>query len=218
MGKGVKDKLITAHSGSDGYIDNSREFIEAMLESGVEAFEIDCQISDNQRIYLGHDEVEDTQNCLGLDDVFQLMSDSSNQTIIMNIDCKNNKIGPLAISLAKKYSLVHRIVLSGSLSIEDYDEVHRNQLFYNIDNSLPFDENTSLYDLEIVLDKLRKNGITVIQSFYGLVNQEIVDVVKKFGIKLSVWTVNEEDLIDDFLKLGCFNVTTRVALQYLNKK
>ena len=91
-------------------------------------------------------------------------------------------------------------------------------MFYNIDNSLPFDENTSLYDLEIVLDKLRKNGITVIQSFYGLVNQEIVDVVKKFGIKLSVWTVNEEDLIDDFLKLGCFNVTTRVALQYLNKK
>lgn len=217
MGKGVGAKLITAHSGSDGYKDNSREFIEAMLASSVEAFEIDCQLSDNQRLYLSHDEVENNHDCLDLEDVFHMMKESSNEDIIINIDCKNDEIGPLAISLAQKYELTNQIVLSGSLNIEDYNESFRERLFYNLDNSLPYDENTSLYDLEIVLDKLNKNGITVVQSFYGLVNQEMINLVNKYNIELSVWTVNELDMIDDYIKLGCYNVTSRVALQYLNK-
>lgn len=64
--------MITAHSGSDGFPDNSLEFISAMLSEGVQAFEIDVQVGP-ESLYLSHDVLTDPSDAVLLADVFSLM-------------------------------------------------------------------------------------------------------------------------------------------------
>lgn len=209
--------MITAHSGSDGYKDNSHEFISAMLDSQVEAFEIDCHLSKDQILYLNHDELEDISNVLTLSDLFQLMRESNNKDIIVNIDCKGGtEVGPLAVELANDYGLLDQIVLSGGLKTQDYDASFRKQLFYNLENSLDYNDLTSTEVVEEVLRKLEEEGIKVIQLYYKLVDEDLVLLANKYGIKLSVWTVNDLEDVQKYFDMGCHNVTSRIALEYLS--
>ena len=210
--------MITAHSGSDGYKDNSREFIIAMLNSDVEAFEIDCHLSPDNTLYLNHDKSDDFHKYLTLSNLFQMMSESNNEDIIVNIDCKGGKgVGPLAVELAKEFNLLERIVLSGGLNIEDYDTTFRNQLFYNLENSIDYSDSTTIEEVEQVLAELERKGIKIIQLYYKLVDRDIISLADRYQIKLSVWTVNDLDIIDKYLAMGCHNVTSRIALEYLSK-
>lgn len=207
--------MITAHSGSDGFKDNSMAFIEAMLNANVEAFEIDCQLAEDGTLYLSHDEMADYADCVLLKDVFQRMTTSQNQTTLINIDCKNGAIGPLAVELAQTFDLVDRIVLSGGLVIEDYEPSFRPQLFYNFENSWDYSQT---FDHEVfvrVLSDIYARGVRVVQFYYGFVTPEIVEIIHHFNVNISVWTVNDLSTIDIYLNMGVYNVTSRSALAYL---
>ena len=209
--------MITAHSGSDGYSDNSLEFIQAVLDSDVDAFEIDCQLSDEGVLYLSHDPLVDIEGVLRLDDVFRLMNDSDNDSIILNVDCKDGRIGPLAVELASQHQILDRIVLSGSIVISDYDASFRPQLFYNLENSLEYQEDIEEAILAQTLRSVFDSGVRYIQLHYQWVTGELLELIHQHGLKLSVWTVNDLKLMDLLLKRGVFNVTSRRALEYINQ-
>lgn len=207
--------MITAHSGSDGYADNSLEFVQAVLDSKVAAFEIDCQITETGVLYLSHDALTEIEGALGLEDVFKMMNESDNSSIILNIDCKDSRVGPVAVDLAKQYQLLDRIVLSGSLVIEDYDATFRSQLFYNLENSLAYQADIEEAVLAQTLQAVYDSGVRYIQLNYQWVIGELLELIHQHNLKLSVWTVNDLELIGLLLKMGVYNVTSRIALRYM---
>lgn len=205
--------MLTAHSGSDGYEDNSIEFIEAIVKSSVDAFEIDLQLSEEGDLYLAHDPVADYSDCVSLEECLKILAGYPEMKI--NIDCKNSKAGPLAIELAKELGVYPQILLSGSLPLDEINEADYPILFYNVENipnvrELPFSE------IQEILKDLSSRGIEYIQLYYGLVTVRIIDVIHDAGLKLSVWTVNDLSDITHLFELGCDNITTRSALEYLN--
>lgn len=205
--------MLTAHSGSDGYADNSIEFIEAIVNSAVDAFEIDLQLSDGGDLYLSHDSVQDYTDCVSLEECLNILA--KNPEMKINIDCKHPKAGPLAIELAKELGVYSQILLSGSLPLDEIDEADYPILFYNIEN-VPNVRNLAFPERQVILSDLSAKGIEYIQLFYGLVTVRIIDIIHEAGLKLSVWTVNDLNEITHLYEIGCDNITTRSALEYLN--
>ncbi|MGX7107891.1 glycerophosphodiester phosphodiesterase [Facklamia miroungae] len=203
------ERILTAHSGSDNTVDNSPEFVEMILQSGVDAFEMDCQISDQGELYLAHDSLQDSSKSLLLRDVFEVMLASNNHKIKINIDCKDEKCAKLALKMADNYSLLDRTLLSGSINLEDIAQKDREKIFYNLPETFPLNQTS------IDLANLTYNGIKVVQLYYGVVTQEVLETIKAAGLELSVWTVNDIQKIDQMFAMGCMNVTTRSALAYL---
>lgn len=209
--------MITAHSGSDGYQDNSLAFIEAVLESGVPAFEIDAQLAEDGTIYLSHDVLEDWSDCLLLEEVFEKMQESSNDSIIINVDCKNGRLGCPVFDLAHKFGLFDRVYLSGALNLEDYTLAERAHLFYNLENQIDPAKIQEI-NLNAVLQSIAAQGIKVVQSYHGYCTPELMVALAQSQLKISVWTVNDAEEIDHYLDMGCYNVTSRIAMAYLGGK
>lgn len=205
--------IITAHSGSDGYQDNSKEFIEAMLLENVDAIEVDVIYSDSY-YYLSHDELEKEEivERLSLDDFMKLIATNGNKKTLINVDCKHVKVGPLALALAESLELSDRVYLSGAVELDDIQEEKRDKVLYNLSDE--FVLGTDYQKTFRELRALKKQGIKWVQSNYLHVRDEFIEVVHDSGLKLSVWTVNNLNNIKRLEDLGVDNITTRLALAY----
>ena len=206
--------MITAHSGSDGYQDNSLEFIEAMLNSHVQALEMDVHVAKDGTLYLAHDALEDSSQAVTLEACYRTLRVSDK---LLNVDCKSPDAGPKALSIAKDMGVYDQVVLSGALPLESYSDQDCGHLFYNLENSVS-EIDLGGDALNLILADLSQRGVRVVQTYHGLASQDLVDRLLQAGLKLSVWTVNDFDLINRYLDLGCYNVTSRQALAYLHHR
>lgn len=208
--------MLTAHSGSDHYQDNSLEFIEAALKVEVDCFEIDCRQATDGTLYLNHDEATDFDAFLTLPEAYALMAKSSNHTTMINVDCKEEPVGRMALDLAEEYGVLNRVVLSGTLNLDDFTPEEMNHLFYNLENIIPWDPLKLDENFETVAQKLSQYGLRVVQTHFSAASEAMLEVLSRNHLKLSVWTVNEVEEIDRLFDLGCLNVTSRIAFQYLD--
>ena len=68
----------------------------------------------------------------------------------------------------------------------------------------------TLFGLNIKLGLMyHANGISTINIYQGLVTRRLIEVLKKEGIGVSAWTVNEPSELEWFLQSGVTNITTR---------
>ena len=68
----------------------------------------------------------------------------------------------------------------------------------------------TLFGLNIKLGPMyHANGIFTINIYQGLVTRQLIEVLKKEGIGVSAWTVNEPSELEWFLQSGVTNITTR---------
>ena len=68
----------------------------------------------------------------------------------------------------------------------------------------------TLFGLNIKLGLMyHANGISTINVYQGLVTRRLIEVLKKEGIGVSAWTVNEPSELEWFLQSGVTNITTR---------
>lgn len=208
-------RMITAHSGSDGYGDNSRRFVETMLDQVVDAFEVDCRLATDGLLYLWHDAVLNGWDYLSLAEVYQMMARHTNQKSLINVDCKTEDVGPLALALAHTYGVTDRVRLSGGLPLADFTPEQRGQLFYNLENKLDWQEWPIADDLlKRALAQIAHTGVKVVQSYYKLINAHYVDLIHQAGLALSVWTIDDLEVLTQYLAMGVDHITTNRALAY----
>lgn len=207
--------MITAHSGSDGFPDNSLEFISAMLSEGVQAFEIDVQVGP-ESLYLSHDVLMDPSDAVLLADVFSLMLSHREQRTVINVDCKAGVDGKAVLRLGRDVGVYDRVLLSGSLNLVDYSSEERTHLFYNLENAVQ-DWPLSELQQRQLFKALKSEGLEVVQLYHGLVESAHLDWLQESGLQLSVWTPDDFDRIDYLLEIGCYNVTTRRAIAYRHR-
>jgi glycerophosphoryl diester phosphodiesterase len=209
--------IVTAHSGADGTEENSLAFVRYALASGIPALEVDVRMNDETgELTLGHDAVG-TSSAL-LRDVFKLVSDKPG--VLINCDLKETDLELPVFSLATEFEITNRLIFSGSFGIRcliGHPELLRSaRVFLNIEEYIP-----NLYETlketpewiltaaDQIISVCKLFRIETVNAYYALCVPAFQKRLAEEGIGLSVWTVNDENAIREFVDRSVTNVTTR---------
>lgn len=215
--------ILTAHSGSDGTPDNSLEFIERMIENHVKFIEVDVRRAANGKLYLSHDPIRanETIDCLlAVEAMFRYIHKKSS-SITVNCDLKEAGLEAEVQWIAEKWELFEQVVFSGTIDPAHLSIWDREKIFYNIENCLP-----NIYTVnqlkkahfDVVNYFCRKYNVHTLNLYYGLCSKEWIELCHANELNLSVWTVDNLEMIDTFQNQDVYNVTTRRAIEYLTNK
>lgn len=215
--------ILTAHSGSDGTSDNSLEFIERMIENQVESIEVDIHRAPNGKLYLSHDPIKthETIDCLlELEALFRYIYKKSS-TVTVNCDLKESGLEAEVQWTAEKWELFDQVVFSGVVDPVHLSIWDREKIFYNIENCLP-----NIYTVnqlkkahfDVVNYFCRKYSVHTLNLYYGLCSKEWIELCHANHLNLSVWMVDNLEMIETFKQQEIYNVTTRRAIEYLTDK
>ena len=196
IGMGVT--IITAHAGCEGTLPNSIGHIKSAIASGAEIVEVDVR-ADGEVLYLSHDLPEDPSRCVTLESCFDLVKKTEN--LSLNLDMKTEGLIPRVLELAKKHGLCERIVFTGASRYRRSEAVNAGADMWR-----------NMWKGDSVPDGIKANradGSLALNVWFPLINEEYDKELKSFSNGFSAWTVdNEEDMVR-FLRMGIMNITTR---------
>ena len=204
--------MLTAHSGCDGTAPNSREYLLYALQSGADALEVDVR-RQGETLVLSHD--APTAEPLTLREAFSLLPPEKQ----INCDLKTAGLEEAVYCLAKEYGLENRLIFTGEVDPRlftgeniPFPEVRWFANINNIEPGLeqridtmpPEDARKALLDVLQQLTGLRTAGVNWHYSHAQRVWQE----ARALGLGISVWTVDDEKDLRQFLSLNPTNLTT----------
>lgn len=206
--------VITAHSGCENTPDNSLEHIRTALASGAEMFEIDINRSERDGVlYLTHNPKEDYSSCPTLAQCFEITAE--HPTMCINCDVKSFGLTASVIELAKQYGMESRILFTGSVAPEELPGLNASAGDWWL--SLWCSDHEA-EDLTGACETYRELGnlYRIINLDQDMVNDRVIRTMRETGHTLSIWTVNKEEELRRFMKIGvAANITTRIPLAAL---
>lgn len=196
--------LITAHSGAGQTPDNSMENVNYVLLSEADAMELDIRRNHKGELALGHDEVDG--NSVLLEEVLRRLAD--HPTLMINCDLKESGLDHDVIELAEQYGVSSRLMLSGSTQSTGSVITGEHLLLVNAESLVP---NWQQMSPEACVEAL-KEALLGRQVDALNIHHAWFDVLKgEEGLPpLSLWTVNDPDLLHRYLQAEVFNITTRI--------
>lgn len=208
--------LITAHSGADGYPENSLAFVDYALQSGADALEIDVRRGATGELVIGHD--APAVDAPTLREVLRRVAAVPDARL--NCDLKEPALEKAVCGAAREYGLAGRIILTGSvdaarcadnLRLRETAEIWLNieeyvpQLYFNYREIPDFE----LRAVEEIATVCTRCGIGMVNMNQSLVTRRFLECLSARGIGLSAWTVNDAESIRWFLMRGAAGITTR---------
>ena len=215
-------KLITAHSGCEGTPDNSMASIEKGIALGTDCVEIDVRADGNGRLWLTHDLPEDYAGLVPLEEAFDVIGKSG---IAVNCDLKEYGALLPVLSLADEFGIgPEKLIFSGSVDtalLERQPEIaRRSRVFLNSEELArdllkadPPDRigQTAFFlsHPETVASRLRALGAEALNAPYKHMPNALIAVLRANGVALSLWTLNNEAALKEFMEKDLLSVTTR---------
>jgi glycerophosphoryl diester phosphodiesterase len=217
-----------AHRGFSGkYPENTMLAFEKAVEVGCEGIEFDVHFSKDKQIVIVHDEsIDRTSNQTGLvkdltyDELckadfsykfskevgFQKIPTlreycefAKDKDIITNIEIKNGVyeypgIEQAVYDLISEYGLKDRMVIS---SFNHYSVKRMKQIDPSIRCGF-------LSETWIVKPGgyVKENGVECYHPIFRMLNEEIVEDLRKHDIAINTWTVNEPEDIEEMIRIG----------------
>jgi len=191
--------VITAHSACENTAPNSREHVLAAIASGAEMIEVDVRMDENGLLYMSHDVPEDISACVTLREMFSLVAPE--EKLGMNLDVKTEGLIEPVMALASEFGLCGRIVFTGACNSD------RAKI-----NALGGEMWRSMWPGDVIPEGIEANkvdGSPYLNVYFGMVTDEYDAALRAAGGGFSVWTVDKEEDIVRFLKMGVSNITTR---------
>lgn len=208
---------ITAHSGSDQTEENSLRFVEFFLDKPVDALEIDVRKNSRGQLVLYHDQLVAGEDYLSLNTFLTAMKDTS---LKLNCDLKESNLEIGVFELAQRHNKWSDILLSGNVDPK-YLKNWPTQLLMNIENAVDprktyaeWDEGTVIEGME----HLAKQGAKVINMPEQLFTEKIYETGQALAVDFSLWTVNDLNRIEELVAKNIYNVTSRQAWAYLQRR
>ncbi len=213
--------MITAHSGCEGMLPDSLDAVKKGIELKADAVEVDVRIDRNGTLYLSHDEIEDPSEAETLENVFRIIAEND---ICVNCDLKTYETIFPALELADRYGIPkQKLILSGNIkysTLENNPDItKRSRVFLHITDEL-FENRkfkaTYYEDDKVMLTENAKQiselikylGAECINICFDRVDREIIELYNSFGIRMSLWTVNDPEMQRQFLTENILNITT----------
>ena len=201
--------LFTAHSGANKTRPNSLGYFEAMKRVNADVLEVDIRKVDGE-LLLTHNRPYFWQkkNLLPLSYAFEFIK---NYDFLLNCDLKKDGCVPDLMDLAGKYGVQDRIIITGSAGTETDRKAIRFGDWYVNPEYLPelFPQNAG--KIRSLLEEFgpRAKGINV---GYKKISDEFLSACEKEKISVSIFTVNDADLIKKYAAFpAVVNITTQLA-------
>lgn len=210
--------LVTAHSGADGFPENSMEFVRYALGCGADTLEVDVRLDEEKKLIISHDKIQG--EAVTLREVFETVNPVSG--IRINCDLKEYGLEEAVFCLAQTCGLhPERILYSGSVTPVKKEEPcpwREVEIYWNVEECLP-----GVYDCprgeavrRITAEMARRlgeacgaYGVSTINIHEKFLNKAVAEEMNRRGVGISVWTVNDAGRIWELLGSGVKNITSR---------
>jgi len=208
---------ITAHSGSDQTEENSLRFVEFFRDKPVDALEIDVRKNSRGQLVLNHDQLVVGEDYLSLNTFLTAMKGTS---LKLNCDLKESNLEIGVFELAQHHNKWSDILLSGNVDPK-YLKKWPTQLLMNIENAVDLRKSYAEWDEETVIEgmeHLAKQGAKIINMPEQLFTEKIYETGQALAVDFSLWTVNDLNRIEELVAKNIYNVTSRQAWAYLQRR
>lgn len=209
--------LITAHSGSDQTEENSLRFVEFFLDKPVDALEIDIRKNACGQLVLSHDALIVGEEYLSLHTFLIAMKDTSFK---LNCDLKEPNLELDVFELAQRHKKWPDILLSGYVD-PIYLKKWPTQLLMNIENAIMPATAFTKWDEALVIEgitQLAQQGAKIINMPEHLFTETIGETGQALAVDFSLWTVNDLEKIQEFVAKNVYNVTSRQAWAFVQRR
>lgn len=218
--------MITAHTGCDGTPDNSEEYLRYALGLGVDAAEVDVRRGGENELILSHDET--AEKAFTLREAFRLLKKQEKGKL--NCDLKQKGLEEDVFRLAREEGVEDRLIFTGDVDPflfrkgeKRYPEViwyanlevFRPRILQPGNRLAGSGEMTGR--LTEVLKEVKEYEAAGINWHFSLA-ELIWDRAKQMGVGISVWTVDEEELLRFWLSKNVDNITTRRPSRLISLK
>ena len=201
--------IITAHSGCEGTPDNSLEHIRTAIASGAECLEIDVH-EHNGTLYLTHDAQGNYEGCPTLAQCYELVAADSK--MLMQCDCKAFGLAEACMKLAEQYGIAHRVLMAGSVGDNEIPVLDQGKSDWWLSM---WRSDREAEELAENCAKLRSmdDRYRMINLDKRMVNDSMLEKIREYDYRLSVWTVNNEEDLRKFMPVPEIrNITTRIPV------
>ena len=216
--------MITAHSGCEGTPDNSIASIETGVALGADCVEIDIRMDAQGGLWLTHDLPSHFSGLTPVADAFSLIQKSG---IAVNCDLKEYGALLPVLSLAEQWGIgPEKLIFSGSVDTalleEQPDIARRSRIFLNSEelvrdlskeDALDRAGQTTflLANIGTASKRLHALGAAALNAPYKYMPDELIAGLRERNVALSLWTLNEETPLREFMGKDLLNITTRCA-------
>lgn len=216
--------LITAHSGCEGTPDNSLASIEAGIALGADCVEIDVRMDRKGKLWLTHDLPADFSGLVPLEAALTLIHRAG---IAVNCDLKEYEALLPALKAAEQIGIARdKLIFSGSVLpalLEAHPDVaRRSRVFLNSEElvrdlskeEVPDREGQTAFLLanaDAAAERLLALGAEVLNAPYLYTPDALIEKMRARHVALSLWTLNDEHALREFMPKDLLNITTRTV-------
>ncbi len=226
---GASFPMIAAHTGCGSAPDNTvQSFLEG-IQLGADVVEVDLRVTKDGTVVLLHDDHPYLHECtyeqlnqyevrtkvsliyeqheiVRLTDILQI---AMQRNVKLNLDIKTPAAIEPTIRLVKQFGAVAQVFITGCS--DNVTNRHSDiQVVYNTPN-----EFTAIETVDYPLYAVKVCKEAVLGSYYGLnmdyrtCRQELVELAHSFGLAVWVYTVNNSEDMDLFIRIGVDAITTK---------
>lgn len=223
--------VITAHSGCENTPLNSLESVLKGIEVGSDAVEIDIRSSHDKKPVLSHDPfmiVDGSNHTIGEHTYSSLQSDLTTAQIslptieevleiiatsstILNIDMKDITSIDYVYKAVKQFNLLDQVVISGCdfLWAQEVTSAYRDvRVLLNSYYDESVNEDNYPTYAALLEQQAHALGACALNIDYRMCHEILVDYARKRFMPISVWTVDEVDVMKQMIDLGVDGITT----------
>ena len=216
--------IITAHSGCDGTAPNSAEFLDHAFATAADAVEADIR-ADGDTLVLSHDEAG--EGAVTLRSAFLRLKEHPEK--LMNCDLKQPGLERAVYMLAEEIGVEKQLIYTGevdpALFLKDDPAFSLVRWYVNINNIVPDLEQQidhmpveeAKAALVAILEKIKEYHAAGLNWYYR--HAELIwERAEQMRIGISVWTVDDPEVMARLLKTNADNITTNRVAEILRLK
>ena len=208
--------MITAHSGCDDFAMNSEEYILHALTLDIYALEIDIRRDNDNTLILTHNPPKAGKEYISLENAFSLIKDSP---VRINCDLKESGLERKVLGLAARIGIDEdRIIFTGTLTDWRASEL-AGQVWLNPEEVYPdfYETYPAKYDIGEIMRLAKSHGYSVLNIDYRIMNEALTASANAYGVKLSLWTIDDPHELPKSLNSSCIiNITTNYPSRIAN--
>ena len=200
--------MITAHGGAMGTGRNTQAYFDNIDKYNADAIEVDIW-KRGDTLYLSHlPSLFGYKKKLTLRYAFEVVKE---KRIKINCDLKMNGIIQDVIALAKEVGVEDLLIYTGCAKLSDDKFIDCGEAWFNSMGIKYTAKNVP--KLKALMDSYHNPHFAGLNHNYAKINDEFLEECKKHGLRLSVFTVDNEEIMKKYAKKIDGNITTNKPLK-----
>ncbi|NLK28137.1 MAG: glycerophosphodiester phosphodiesterase [Clostridiales bacterium] len=216
----MKRTIIVAHSGCEGTVPGSLEYILTALKWKADFIEVDLRLYDGE-IYLAHDpiDVNRLDTYLTFRHVLELVVP---EKIGLNCDLKEKEVFEPVLRLLREYGMEERTVFTGEYWVETDRKAKYKYYLNTTCSGIKSDAeiiNESDADRMIYFyNNSKDQAFDAFNLDYRNITNEAEKKLFDAGVRFCFWTVDNLKEIERMLKDGVYAITTNLLSEAISAR